>query len=156
MVVVAICGGAAAQRDAVATRLIAALADRGRRVAVITASGGPLDIDEPGKDSYEHAAAGAQDVLTVSEPRWARVHRNAAAAEPRVAALTRLVPEADVVLALGFDEPIAPRLVIEDGPTSGTESRLRAIIEDGCQRAFRLDNAEAIADLIERLSEETR
>ncbi len=156
MVVVAICGGAAAQRDEVATRLIEALADRGRRVAVIAASSGPLGIDEPGKDSYEHAAAGAQDVLTVSKPRWARVHRNAAAAEPQVAALTRLVPEAEVVLALGFNEPIAPRLVVEDGSTGETGSRLRVITEDGCQRAFRLDKPEAIADLIERLSEETR
>ena len=156
MVVVTICGGAVAQRGAVATRLIGALADRGRRVAVIAASDGPLGIDEPGKDSYEHAAAGAQDVLTVSEPRWARVHRNATAAEPRVAAFTRLVPEAEVVLALGFAEPVAPRLVVEDGPARGAGAGLRVITEDGRQQVFRLDKPEAIADLIERLSEETR
>ena len=49
-----------------ATQLIETLTGRGRRVAVIAASQGPLAIDAPGKDSYEHAAAGARDVVVVS------------------------------------------------------------------------------------------
>lgn len=151
MLVVAIRGDAAG-RDAAAARLTGALTARGRRVAVIAACTGPLGIDEPGKDSYEHAAAGARDVLTVSEPRWARVHRNPAPVAPRLADLAPLAREAEVVFALGFDEPIRPCLVVEAGAGEGA----RVLTADGGAQALRLDKPDAIADLIERLSEEIR
>ena len=149
MVVVAVTG-AAAERDAMATQLIETLTGRGRRVAVIASNAGPLAIDEPGKDSYEHAAAGAEDVLVVSGQRWARVHRNDPPAAPQVPALAPLVQGADVVLALGFEGQAAPRLTVERRAGAG----LRVLVEDGRARAFHLDKLEAIADLIERLSEE--
>ena len=149
MVVVAI-AGAAAERDAMATQLIEALAGRGRRVAVIAASPAPLAVDAPGKDSHEHAAAGARDVLVVSGQRWASVHRNEPPAAPALARLAPLVEEADVVLALGFAAEGALRLRVEGG--AGAASGV--LVECGGGPAFRLDKAEAIADLIERLSEE--
>ena len=71
----------------------------------------------------------------VSGQRWARVHRNEPPAAPDLARLAPLVEGADVVLALGFEE---------EG----------ALAQGGGAPAFRLDKAEAIADLIERLSEE--
>ena len=147
MVVVAI-AGAAADRDAAVAQLIEALTGRGRRVAVIASSASPLDIDEPGKDSYEHAAAGAEDVLTISGQRWAHMHRNDPPAAPQVPALAPLVQGADVVLALGFGDRAAARLTVEAG------AGLRVLAEDGRAPAFHLDKLEAIADLIERLSEE--
>ncbi len=137
-----------------ATRLIETLAGRGRRVAVIAASEGPLGIDTPGKDSHEHAAAGARDVLVVSGRRWARIHRNDPPAPPRSAALAALAEDADVVLALGFDDAAAPRLTLERGPEGEAGAGLRVLAEDGRGPGFHLDNPEAIADLIERLSEE--
>ena len=137
-----------------ATQLIETLCGRGRRVAVIAASPGPLAIDEPGKDSYEHAAAGARDVLVVSGRRWARVHRSDPPAPPRAAALAALAENADVVLALGFDDHAAPRLTVEPGADGEPGPALKVLAEDGRRPAFRLDKPEAIADLIERLSEE--
>lgn len=131
-----------------ATQLIETLCGRGRRVAVIAASPDPLAVDTPGKDSYEHAAAGARDVVVVSGRRWARVHRNEPPAPPRAAALAALAEDADVVLALGFDDHAEPRLTVEPGPA------LTVLAEDGRRPAFRLDKPETIADLIERLSEE--
>ena len=132
-----------------ATQLIETLTGRGRSVAVIAASPDALAIDEPGKDSYEHAAAGAADVVVVSGRRWARVHSNEPPARPRIAALAALADDADVVLALGFDDDARPRLTVEPGLA------LSVLAEDGRQPAFRLDKPEAIADLIERLSEES-
>ena len=133
------------------TQLIETLCGRGRRVAVIAASPDPLAIDEPGKDSYEHAAAGACDVVVVSGRRWARVHRNEPPAHPRAAALAALAEDAEVVLALGFDDGAPPRLTVEHD--SGTGRTVLA--EDGRRPAFRLDKPEAIADLVERLSKES-
>ena len=138
-----------------ATQLIETLTGRGRRVAVIAASPDPLAIDEPGKDSYEHAAAGARDVVVVSGRRWARVHRNEPPAPPRAAALAALADDADVVLALGFDDRAMPRLTVEPSADGEPGSALKVLAEDGSRPAFRLDKPEAIADLIERLSEES-
>ena len=137
-----------------ATEVTRTLAARGRRVAVIAASQGPLAIDAPGKDSYEHAAAGASDVLVVSGRRWARIHRNDPPAPPPLAALAALAEDADVVLALGFDDHAPLRLTLERGPEGGAGAGLRVLAEDGRGPGFHLDNPEAIADLIERLSEE--
>lgn len=135
-----------------AAQLIETLTGRGRRVAVIAASPDPLAVDTPGKDSYEHAAAGARDVVVVSGRRWARVHRNDPPAPPRAAALAALAEDADVVFALGFDDHAPPRLTVSPGAAGAAPT---VLAEDGSQRAFRLDKPEAIADLIERLSEES-
>ena len=137
-----------------ATRLIETLAGRGRRVAVVAVVDWPLGIDTPGKDSHEHAAAGARDVLVVSGRRWARIHRNDPPEPPRSSALAALAEDADVVLALGFDDYAAPRLTLERGPEGEAGAGLRVLAEDGRGPGFHLDNPEAIADLIERLSEE--
>ena len=138
-----------------ATQLIRTLTGRGRRVAVIAASAGPLAVDTPGKDSYEHAAAGASDVVVVSGRRWARVHRNDPPAPPRLAALAGMVEGAEVLLALGFDDKAALRLTVERGSGGGSCTAPRVLADDGRGPALRLDNPEAIADLIERLSEES-
>ncbi|MDE0381677.1 MAG: molybdopterin-guanine dinucleotide biosynthesis protein MobB [Rhodospirillales bacterium] len=138
-----------------ATQLTRTLTGRGRRVAVIAASAGPLDIDTPGKDSYEHAAAGARDVVVVSGRRWARVHRNDPPAPPRLADLAALTKDAEVVLALGFDEPAGLRLTVERGAGGTSCTAPRVLADDGRGPALRLDNPGAIADLIERLSEES-
>ena len=137
-----------------ATEVTRTLAARGRRVAVIAASQGPLGIDTPGKDSYEHAAAGARDVVVVSGRRWARIHRNDPPEPPPMPALAALAEDADVVLALGFDDHAPPRLTLERGPEGEAGAGLRVLAEDGRNPGFHLDNPEAIADLIERLSEE--
>ncbi len=138
-----------------ATQLIETLTGRGRRVAVIAASPDPLAIDAPGKDSYEHSAAGARDVVVVSGRRWARVHRNDPPVSPRRDALSALADDAEVVLALGFDDHAAPRLTVESGTGCEPGRALRVLAEDGRRPAFRLDKPGAIADLIERLSEES-
>ena len=59
-----------------------------------------------------------------------------------------------MVLALGFDDHAPPRLTLERGPEGEAGAGLRVLAEDGRGPGFHLDNPEAIADLIERLSEE--
>ena len=71
------------------------------------------------------------------------------------AALAALADDADVVLALGFDDRAMPRLTVEPSADGEPGSALKVLAENGHQPAFRLDKPEAIADLIERLSEES-
>ena len=150
----AVTGGAHAARDDVVTRLVRECAIRGRAVTVVSAQNEPLDVDEPGKDSHEHGKAGAREVFIASKPRWARVHHGPRTAEPpSVGEFTAMVPSADVVIAVGFnDDEVVPRLEVGVGAIPA----LTLVCGDGEETAFDLDKPRPIVDLIERLSEETR
>ncbi len=153
MVVVAI-AGRTAERDALTAGLVEALASRGRRVAVLAASPGPLRIDRPGKDSERHGAAGAREVLAVADTHWARIRRMAVPAAPRLADALPLVPDAEVVLALGFAGECRARLDIEDASAGGRTALVHLSGADVPRGGFLLDKPQAIADLIESLPEE--
>ncbi len=95
-------------------QLIPLLKARGIRPGLIKHTHHPMDIDKPGKDSYELRKAGADQVLVASHHRWALMtetpHNN------RVD-LTFLVTRMDaslldIVLIEGFkDEPV-PKIVL--------------------------------------------
>src|SRR3984885_8412729 len=61
-----------------------------------------FDLDQPGKDSYEHRAAGAEDVLVASANRVALMRELRGAPEPSLAELLRLLKNGDLVLVEGF------------------------------------------------------
>ena len=54
--------------------LIPTFAKKGLTVSTIKHAHHNFDIDKPGKDSYEHRRAGAQEVLISSKHRWALIH----------------------------------------------------------------------------------
>lgn len=61
-----------------------------------------FDVDVPGKDSYRHRQAGAQEVLVTSDRRWALMHELREAPEPSLQEhLLRLSP-CDLVIVEGF------------------------------------------------------
>jgi molybdopterin-guanine dinucleotide biosynthesis protein MobB len=67
------------------TRLVRLGTARGLRVSTIKHAHHAFDVDTPGKDSYEHRAAGAHEVLVASGARWALMHEHRGAAEPSLA-----------------------------------------------------------------------
>lgn len=88
------------------TTLIEALLPRltsaGLRVSVIKQSHHDIAVDTPGKDSWRHRQAGAQEVLLTSPHRWMLVHELRGAPEPDLEShLARLSP-CDLVLVEGF------------------------------------------------------
>lgn len=83
-------------------RLLPALLAAGLRVSTIKQSHHDVAVDLPGKDSWRHRAAGAQETLLTSPYRWQLVGELRGAPEPDLAAhLARLAP-CDLVLVEGF------------------------------------------------------
>ncbi len=82
--------------------LVADLTARGLRVSTVKHAHHAFDVDQPGKDSYQHRQAGATEVLVASRNRWALMHELRGEPEADLASLlTRLAP-ADLVLVEGF------------------------------------------------------
>ena len=93
-------------------QLIPLFVERGLRVALIKHAHHDFDIDQPGKDSWRHRQAGAQQVLVSSDQRWALMHELKGAAEPDLQQhLARLSP-CDLVLVEGFKREAIAKLEI--------------------------------------------
>ncbi len=84
--------------------LIPALTGRGLSVSTLKHAHHAFDVDTPGKDSFEHRAAGATEVLVASAERWALMHELRGAAEPTTEALIALMAPVDLVLIEGFKQ----------------------------------------------------
>ena len=89
-------------------QLIPLFVARGLRVSLIKHTHHDFAIDQPGKDSYRHRAAGCSEVMVTSPYRWALVHELRDEPEPGLnEQLARLAP-CDLVLVESFkNEAIA-------------------------------------------------
>lgn len=93
-------------------KLIPLFVNEGFKVSLIKHAHHDFDLDQPGKDSYRHRAAGAGEVLIGSSKRWAIMHELIGEAEPQLAAhLERLSP-CDIVFVEGFKGDPMPKLEI--------------------------------------------
>jgi molybdopterin-guanine dinucleotide biosynthesis adapter protein len=93
-------------------RLIPRFRSLGLSVSLIKHAHHEFDVDQPGKDSYRHRAAGCQEVLVSSAARWAQMHELRGAPELSLAqALERLSP-CDLVLVEGFKTAAIPKLEV--------------------------------------------
>lgn len=54
--------------------LVGELTRRGLTVSTMIGADDPAAIDQPGKDSFRHRAAGAEEVMVTSAQRWALIH----------------------------------------------------------------------------------
>lgn len=141
-------------------RLIPALSARGLTVATIKHAHHAFDIDQPGKDSYVHRMAGAQEVLVASANRWALMHENRGGGEPTLAELVAKLSPVDVILVEGFKRDAHPKLEVHR-PSNGKpplwpdDPRIVAVASDAtlpdCPLpVLDLGDVEAVADLILR------
>lgn len=93
-------------------RLIPEFTARGLRIAVIKHAHHGFDLDRPGKDSYRHRAAGATQVLMLSNERWVLMHELRGAAEPTLAQQLALLAPCDLVLIEGYKAAEVPKIEI--------------------------------------------
>jgi molybdopterin-guanine dinucleotide biosynthesis protein B len=93
-------------------KLIPRFAGAGLRVSLVKHAHHTFDVDQPGKDSYRHRHAGAQEVLVTSSRRWVLMHELRGAAEPAFEQqLARLSP-CDLVIVEGFKHAPIPKLEV--------------------------------------------
>lgn len=95
-------------------QLIPLLKQQGIRPGLIKHTHHDMDVDKPGKDSYELRKAGADQVLVASQQRWALMTETPAnEAIDFNFLVSRMDPRSlDLILVEGFkDEPV-PRIVL--------------------------------------------
>ncbi len=102
MRVIGLAGWSGAGKTTLLVQLIPALTRRGLRVSTVKHAHHDFDIDQPGKDSFRHRAAGATEVLVGSGRRWALMHELRGAEEPSLAELLDRMSPVDLVLVEGF------------------------------------------------------
>lgn len=143
-------------------RLVAGITGRGLSVSTVKHAHHGFDIDQPGRDSYRHREAGADEVLLVSGRRWALMHELRGAQEPSLDEMLHQLAPVDLIIVEGFKRDRHPKiethraatgqkLIAADDPTiravaSDTPREIRAAMPD--RTVFALDDTAAIAEFI--------
>lgn len=94
------------------TRVVPILAAMGVGVSTVKHAHKGFDMDRPGKDSYAHREAGAQEVLVASPERWALLHERRGAPEPTLDELLARLAPVDLVLVEGFKRNGFPKVEV--------------------------------------------
>jgi molybdopterin-guanine dinucleotide biosynthesis protein B len=92
--------------------LIPELVSRGITVSTLKHAHHAFDVDKPGKDSWRHRQAGAQEVMISSENRWALMHELRGAPEPAFEELVRRMSPVDLLLVEGFKRHPHPKIEV--------------------------------------------
>jgi len=154
---IGIAGWSGAGKTTLITRLIPELNRRGLSVSTIKHAHHGFDVDQPGKDSFEHRAAGASEVLVASMSRIALMRELRGAPEPSLMELLRMLAPVDLVLIEGFKrDPVAKIEAFREAngkpPLFPQDPHVVALASDGAPPAgvahAALDDVSAIADLV--------
>ncbi len=151
-------GWSGAGKTTLIRQVIARLAGDGLRVATLKHAHHDFDIDQPGKDSWEHRKAGAAEVLVVSDTRWALMHELNGAPEPSLPELLAKLAPADIVLVEGFKRSPIPKIEVfraanEKPPLHPDDPSIIAIaadiaFPDAGRAVLPLDDIAGIVDFI--------
>jgi molybdopterin-guanine dinucleotide biosynthesis protein B len=82
------------------------------RVSTLKHAHHDFELDHPGKDSYEHRAAGATEVRVGAASRWALVHELREEEEPSLGVLLRRLSPVDLVVIEGYKRGSHPKLEV--------------------------------------------
>ena len=93
-------------------RLVAEFKNRSLSVSTIKNAHHGFDVDQPGKDSFRHRQAGAQEVLVASEKRWVLMHENYNELQPTLTDLIKKLSKVDLVLVEGFKQDKHPKIEV--------------------------------------------
>ena len=158
MRVIGFAGWSGAGKTTLIVKLILELNRRGLSVSTIKHAHHNFDLDQPGKDSYEHRAAGAEEVLVASANRVALMRELRGAPEPSLAELLRLLKNVDLVLVEGFKRDRLPKIEVFRGangkpPLYPDDRNIVALISDALEPVVGLphasiDDIAAAADLV--------
>ncbi|MCE5182514.1 MAG: molybdopterin-guanine dinucleotide biosynthesis protein B [Betaproteobacteria bacterium] len=138
-------------------QLIPLLVEQGLKVSLIKHTHHDFAIDQPGKDSYRHRAAGCSEVMVTSKFRWALVHELRDEPEPGLdEQIGRLAP-CDLVLVESFKNEAIPKLEVHRSAIGKPllfpdDPHIVAVASDISVETrlpqFKLDQADKIVELI--------
>jgi molybdopterin-guanine dinucleotide biosynthesis protein B len=156
--VLGLVGWSGSGKTTLITKLIPLFLSRGVRVATLKHAHHAFDVDQPGKDSYEHRKAGACEVIVASARRWVQMHEVGDGAEATLAQLLARVSPCDLILIEGFKterhlKMEVFRLTTGKIPLHPEDRRIVAIASDQSFPSagipvVDLNNIAAVADLI--------
>ena len=112
MRIIGLAGWSGSGKTTLVTKLIPRLIARGLKVSTLKHAHHGFDLDQPGKDSFFHRAAGATEVIISSAKRWAILHELRGEAEWDLGALVAKMSPVDLVLVEGFKRDNFPKLEI--------------------------------------------
>ena len=126
MKVIGLAGWSGAGKTTLLTRTIPLLNAQGVRVSVVKHAHHKFDVDVPGKDSWRHREAGAQEVLVSSGTRWALMHELRGAPEPGLDDLLAKMSPVDLVVVEGYKAGPHRRIEVHRAANRCCSRRMRA------------------------------
>ncbi|MGB8893844.1 MAG: molybdopterin-guanine dinucleotide biosynthesis protein B [Pseudolabrys sp.] len=158
MRIIGLAGWSGSGKTTLITKLIPHLIARGVTVSTLKHAHHGFDLDQPGKDSFFHRAAGATEVIISSAKRWAILHELREEPEWDLRALVAKMSRVDLVLVEGFKRDAFPKLEIHRAANGKPlihpdDPHIVAIASDAALPQARipvidLNDIEAIADLL--------
>jgi len=160
MKIFGLAGWSGSGKTTLITRLIPELVGRGLRVSTMKHAHHGFDMDEEGKDSFEHRRSGAQEVLITSARRWALMHELRNAEEPEIEELIGRMTPVDLLLIEGFKRQSHAKLEVYRAAVGKPllcldDPQIVAVASDGPLQDLTADlplldlnDIEAIADFI--------
>lgn len=156
--VLGVLGWSGSGKTTLITKLIPLLVGRGLRVATLKHAHHAFDVDQPGKDSYEHRKAGASEVIVSSSRRWAQMHEIGEGTEATLAQLLRKLSPCDLVLVEGYKSERHPKIEVfrhaaGESPLYPVHSHVVAIASDqmipgATVPVVDLNDIEAVANVV--------
>ncbi len=159
MIVIGIVGWKNSGKTTLAAKLIAELTKRGRSVSTIKHTHHAVNLDQPGKDTYQHAQAGAEEVMLASASRWALMRELRDAEEPTLDDFLARLNPVDIVIIEGFKSWPHPKIEIHREVSGGAllcreDPNIIALASDTTHNdvalpQFGVDDIAALADFVD-------
>ena len=158
MRIIGLAGWSGSGKTTLVTKVVPCLIGRGLKVSTLKHAHHGFDLDQPGKDSFMHRAAGATEVIISSAKRFAILHELRGEEEWDLGPLLAKAATVDLVLVEGFKRDPFPKIEIyrkENGKPLlyPDDPHIVAIASDAALPSAKipvvdLNNIEAIADVL--------
>lgn len=158
--ILSIVGASGSGKTTLLEKLIPLLKLRGYRVGTIKHAGHAIDVDQEGKDSFRHKAAGADTVLVASPGRIAMVKDvDPPAGCDSLDRLALYLEDMDLILTEGYKREARPKIEIHRTETGkrplfvGNPDLVAMVTNaefDPGVVCFGIDDAAGIVDFIQR------
>jgi len=158
MRIIGLAGWSGSGKTTLVTKVIPRLLARGLKVSTLKHAHHGFELDQPGKDSFMHRAAGATEVIVSSAKRFAILHELRSEPEWDLADLVGKMSPVELVLVEGYKRDAFPKLEIHRAANGKPlihpeDPRIVAIASDVALPAAKvpvvdLNDVEAIADLL--------